>query len=54
MVRLAEEGARVFAVDRDLARLAETVSLAGGRRHDRALRLTDATTPDNDPEETSR
>ncbi|NVM93152.1 hypothetical protein FHT32_006846 [Variovorax sp. SG517] len=29
-VRLAEEGARVLAVDRDAERLAETLSLAGG------------------------
>lgn len=31
-VRLAEEGARVLAVDRDPARLAETLSLAGAAR----------------------
>jgi NAD(P)-dependent dehydrogenase (short-subunit alcohol dehydrogenase family) len=31
-VRLAEEGARVFAVDRDLERLEETLSLAGTAR----------------------
>jgi NAD(P)-dependent dehydrogenase (short-subunit alcohol dehydrogenase family) len=31
-VRLAEEGARVFAVDRDPARLEETLSLAGEAR----------------------
>jgi NAD(P)-dependent dehydrogenase (short-subunit alcohol dehydrogenase family) len=31
-VRLAEEGARVFAVDRDPARLEETLSLAGDAR----------------------
>jgi len=31
-VRLAEEGARVFAVDRDPDRLAETLDLAGGAR----------------------
>ncbi len=31
-VRLAEEGARVFAVDRDLLRLEETLALAGGAR----------------------
>ena len=31
-VRLAEEGARVFAVDRDPARLAETLELAGESR----------------------
>ncbi len=31
-VRLAEEGARVFAVDRDPERLAETLSLAGEAR----------------------
>lgn len=31
-VRLAEEGARVFAVDRDPARLAETLALAGPAR----------------------
>ena len=31
-VRLAEEGARVFAVDRDMARLDETLQLAGDAR----------------------
>ena len=31
-VRLAEEGARVFAVDRDMARLDETLGLAGDAR----------------------
>jgi NAD(P)-dependent dehydrogenase (short-subunit alcohol dehydrogenase family) len=31
-VRLAEEGARVFAVDRDMARLEETLERAGGAR----------------------
>jgi NAD(P)-dependent dehydrogenase (short-subunit alcohol dehydrogenase family) len=30
-VRLAEEGARVLAVDRDPARIEETLSLAGAR-----------------------
>jgi NAD(P)-dependent dehydrogenase (short-subunit alcohol dehydrogenase family) len=31
-VRLAEEGARVLAVDRDPARIEETLSLAGAAR----------------------
>ena len=31
-VRLAEEGAKVFAVDRDEARLAETLAMAKGVR----------------------
>ena len=31
-VRLAEEGARVLAVDRDMARLDETLQLAGAHR----------------------
>ena len=42
-VRLAEEGARVLAVDRDRARLDETLSLAGearGRIHPHACNVT--------------
>jgi NAD(P)-dependent dehydrogenase (short-subunit alcohol dehydrogenase family) len=40
-VRFAEEGARVFAVDRDLDRLAETVALVReGAERSRRIRAT--------------
>jgi NAD(P)-dependent dehydrogenase (short-subunit alcohol dehydrogenase family) len=42
-VRLAEEGARVFAVDRDPARLAETLALAGDARSSIATHACDVT-----------
>ena len=42
-VRLAEEGAQVFAVDRDPARLAETVRAAGEARRRRSALPCDVT-----------
>ena len=42
-VRLAEEGARVLAVDRDAERLAETLSLAGSAAASITTRICDVT-----------
>lgn len=46
-VRLAEEGARVFAVDRDAERLAETLELAGDARSSIKTWTCDVTSSDS-------